>query len=115
MRRLFALALCLVPALAAAQPAPAPPSPAEQQQLQALSAALGQCHQAIARRDAHGALSPTQIADRAMAACAPREAPIRALIARRIGAPHAAQVMTNQRQHWREAIGRMVVQLRGVH
>jgi len=91
------------------------PSEAERQRLAALSSRLGQCHHRIVLRDARTRLAAAQIADRALAACASREAPIRAELTRQIGAPRTAQLMQAQRAHWRQAIAQMVAQARAGH
>ena len=111
IRRLAAFSLLLLAAAGQAQQ----PTQAERQRLAALSSRLGQCHHGIVLRDARTRLTAAQIADRAIAACAAREAPIRAELVRQIGPQRAQGVMQAQRAHWREAIGRMVAQARGGH
>ena len=87
-------------------------SPAERARLQRLGAALALCHGGIVRRDARTRLASAQIVERALAACAGREAPIRAALAQHLGAQRAAQAMQAQRQHWRAGIAQMVAQAR---
>jgi hypothetical protein len=111
IRRLAALSLLLLATAAGAQQG----SQAERDRLATLSSALGQCHHGIVLRDARARFTPAQIADRAIAACARREAPIRAELVRQIGPQRAQGVMQAQRAHWRQAIGQMVVQARGGH
>ena len=109
IRSATVLAILLAASAASAQTV----SPAERQRLAGLGAALGQCHHGVVAREARTRLSPAQIADHAMAACAPREAPIRAALLRQIGPQRTAAVMQTQRAHWRQAIGRMVAMARG--
>jgi hypothetical protein len=111
IRRLAALSLLLLATAALAQQA----SPAERQRLAALGSALGRCHHGIVLRDAPTRLTVAQIADRAIAACASREAPIRAELVRQIGPQRASGVMQAQRAHWRQAIAQMVAQARAGH
>ena len=111
IRRTAALSLLLLAAAAPAQPA----SQAERDRLALLSSRLGQCHHGIVLRDARSRFTPAQIADRAIAACARREAPIRAELVRQIGPQRTQAVLQAQRAHWREAIARMVAQARGGH
>ena len=110
-RRFAVLSLLLLAAAGQAQQ----PTQAEQQRLAALSSRLGQCHHGIVLRDARGRFTAAQIADRALAACAAREAPIRAELVRQIGPQRTQALMQAQRAHWREAIGRMVAQARARH
>ena len=112
IRRLAALSLLL---LATAAPAQQQVTPAERSRLATLGSALGRCHHGIVLRDAPTRFTAAQIADRAMAACASREAPIRAELVRQIGPQRTAGVMQAQRVHWRQAIGQMVAQARGSH
>jgi len=112
IRRLAALSLLLV---ATAAPAQQQINPAERNRLATLGSALGRCHHGIVLRDARARFTAAQIADRALAACASREAPIRAELVRQIGTQRAQVVMQGQRAHWRESIGRMVAQARGGH
>ena len=109
--RLAALSLLLLAATAPAQQV----TPAERNRLATLGSALGRCHHGIALRDAPTRFTAAQIADRAIAACARREAPIRAELVRQIGPQRAQGVMQAQRAHWRQAIGQMVAQARGAH
>ena len=111
IRRLAALSLLLLATAAGAQQV----SQAERDRLATLGSALGQCHHGIVLRDARTRFTAAQIADRAIAACARREAPIRAELVRQIGPQRAQGVMQAQRAHWRQAIGQMVVQARGGH
>jgi len=111
IRRLAALSLLLLATAASAQQV----SQAERDRLAAMSSRLGQCHHGIVLRDARTRLTPAQIADRALAACAGREAPIRAELVRQIGPQRTAAVMQAQRAHWRQAIAQMVAQARGGH
>ena len=111
-RRLTALSLLL---LATAAQAQHQVTPAERNRLATLGAALGRCHHGIVLRDARTRFTPEQIANRALAACASREAPIRAELVRQIGPQRAAGVLQGQRAHWRQAIGQMVAQARGGH
>ena len=112
IRRLAALSLLL---LATAAPAQQQVNPAERARLAVLGSALGRCHHDIVIRDAGTRFTAAQIADRALAACAAREAPIRTELVRQIGPQRAAGVMQAQRAHWRQAIGQMVAQARGGH
>lgn len=107
IRRLACLALLLLATSAQAQP-----SAAEQARLRRLGANLATCHGGIVRRDAPTRATTAQIVDRALAACANREAPIRAALARNMGAARAAQAMQAQRAHWRQGIAQMVAQAR---
>ncbi len=109
IRPATALALLLAASAVSAQPV----TQADRQQLAMLGAALGQCHHAAVAREARTRLTAAQIADHAMAGCAAREAPIRAALTRQIGPQRTAAVMQTQRQHWRQAIGRMVAMARG--
>jgi hypothetical protein len=109
--RLAALSLLLLATAAQAQQ----PTPAQRNRLAALGSALGRCHHGIVLRDAPGRFTAAQIADRAIAGCAAREAPIRAELVRQIGPQRAQGVMQAQRAHWRQAIGQMVAQARGAH
>jgi hypothetical protein len=111
VRRLIAFSLLLLATAAPAQQA----SPAERNRLAALGSALGRCHHGIVLRDARARFTAAQIADRAIAACARREAPIRAELVRQIGPQRTQGVMQAQRAHWRQAIGQMVAQARGGH
>jgi len=110
IRRLTALSLLL---LATAAPAQQQVTAAERNRLSTLGAALGRCHHGIVLRDARTRFTAAQIADRAIAACAAREAPIRAELLRQIGPQRTQGVMQAQRAHWRQAIGQMVAQARG--
>ncbi|MEA3029199.1 MAG: hypothetical protein QOG13_524 [Sphingomonadales bacterium] len=114
IRTLAALSLLFAATAAAAQrAAPAPRvSPQQQQRLAALGAELGRCHRAAAVRLARSRLTPPQIADRAMAECAPREAAIRQALGRAIGAGRAQNVLQAQRGHWRRTIVTIVQQSR---
>jgi hypothetical protein len=107
IRRLACLSLLLLATAAQAQP-PA----AERARLQRLGAALAQCHGGIVRRDAPTRATTAQIVDRALTACANREAPIRAALMRHMGAARAAQAMQAQRAHWRTGIAQMVAAAR---
>ena len=108
IRPLIALAVLIAATPAVAQRV----SPAVQQRLAALGAQLGQCHRSAAVRMARTRLSADQVADRALAACAPREAPIRAALVGNIGQARAQRVLGLQRQHWRQAIRNIVQQTR---
>jgi hypothetical protein len=112
IRRSIALSLLL---LATAAQAQQQVTQAERDRLAALGSALGRCHHGIVLRDAPTRFTAAQIADRAIAACASREAPIRAELVRQIGAQRTAGVMQAQHAHWRQAIAQMVAQARGVH
>jgi hypothetical protein len=112
IRRLAALSLLLLATAASAQQ---PVTAAERNRLAALGAALGRCHHGIVLRDARTRFTAAQIADRAIAGCAGREAPIRAELVRQIGPQRATGVMQAQRAHWRQAIAQMVAQARGGH
>ena len=111
IRRFAALSLLLIATAATAQQV----TQAERDRLAALSSRLGQCHHGIVLRDARTRLTAAQIADRALAGCAAREAPIRAELVRQIGPQRTQAVMQTQRAHWRQAIGQMVAQARGGH
>jgi hypothetical protein len=111
IRRLTLFSILLIAAPALAQQV----TPAERSRLAALGAALGRCHHGIVARDAGTRFTAAQIADRAMAACASREAPIRAELVHQIGPQRTQNVMQAQRAHWRQAIGQMVAQARGGH
>ena len=110
IRRFAILSLLLLATAAPAQPPPA----AERARLQRLGAALALCHGSIVRRDARARLTSAQIVDRALAACARREAPIRAALVSHLGPQRAAQAMQAQRRHWRAGIAQMVAQARSV-
>jgi hypothetical protein len=86
-------------------------TPAQRAHVQALGRALATCHGQQAQRLAHLALSIPQVTDRVLAACASREAPIRAEVTRVYG-PNAPRAIAAQRAHYREAIGQMVAALR---
>lgn len=107
------LALLSLLLLASAAPAQQQVTPAERARLQRLGAALATCHGGIVRRDAPTRATSAQIVNRALAACANREAPIRAALVRHMGAARAAQAMQAQRAHWRQGIASMVAQARG--
>jgi len=109
IRRLAALSLLLLATAAQAQQ----PTAAQRSRLANLGAALGRCHHGMVLRDARTRLTVAQIADRAIAGCAAREAPIRAELVRQIGPQRSQAVMQQQRAHWRQAIARMVAQARG--
>ena len=111
MIRRLALSLLLLAAAAQAQQ----PTVEQRNRLTTLSASLGRGRQRIVLRDARTRFTAAQIADRAIAACAAREAPIRAELVRQIGPQRAQGVMQAQRAHWRQAIGQMVAQARGGH
>jgi hypothetical protein len=111
IRRPFALSLLLLATSAQAQQV----TPAERNRLAIMGSALGRCHHGIVLRDAGTRFTAAQIADRAMAVCANREAPIRAELIHQIGPQRAQGVMQAQRLHWRQAIGQMVMQARGAH
>ena len=111
IRRLAALSLLLLATAAQAQQV----SQAERQRLAAMSSRLGQCHHGIVVRDARTRFTAAQIADRAIAGCSAREAPIRAELVRQIGPQRTAAVMQAQRAHWRQAIAQMVAQARAGH
>ena len=111
IRRLAALSLLLAATAAPAQQI----NPAERNRLATLGSALGRCHHGIVLRDARTRFTAAQIADRAIAACASREAPIRAELVRQIGPQRAQVVMQGQRAHWRQSIGQMVSQTRAGH
>jgi hypothetical protein len=113
IRSLTALSLILSAAAASAQPVQV--TQAERERLAGLGAALGRCHHEIVARAAPTHLTTAQIADRALAGCAAREAPIRAELVRQIGPQRAQGVMQVQRAHWRQAIAQMVAQARGGH
>lgn len=110
MSRFALLALLAVPAALAAQPPQV--SQADRQRVAALSAALAQCHHGVVLRDARTRLTAPQIVDRAIAACLPREAPIRAALVRQLGPERTAALMQAQRAHARQAILQMVAQAR---
>lgn len=107
-RSFVTLSLLLIATAAPAQRV----SPALQQRLAVLGARLGQCHRGEAVRLARTRLTADQVADRALAACAPREAPIRAALVGNIGQARAQRVLGLQRQHWRQAIRNIVQQAR---
>jgi hypothetical protein len=108
IRSLLALALLLAASAAPAQRV----SPAQQQRLAALGAELGRCHRGAAVRLARGRLTAPQIADRALAECAAREATIRQALTRAVGAGRAQAVLQAQRPHWRRTIITIVQQSR---
>lgn len=103
--------LSLLLAATAAQAQPPQLTPAQRAHVQALGRALATCHGQQAQRLAHLALSIPQVTDRVLAACAAREAPIRAEVTRIYG-PNAPRAIAAQRAHYREAIGQMVAQVR---
>jgi hypothetical protein len=109
MIRTFASLFLLLAATAAPAQRVAPD---ERARLQRLGADLALCHGGIVRRDAPTRLSPAQIADRALAACAGRETAIRAALARHLGPQRAQAAMQGQRQHWRQGIAQMVAAAR---
>jgi hypothetical protein len=102
-------ALCI---LFSAATAPAQRVSPQQQRLAALGAELGLCHRAAAVRLARTRLTPAQIADRALARCAGREAPIRQTLNRLVGAERAQVALQGQRRHWRATIVTIVQQAR---
>ena len=108
IRPLIALAVLIAATPAIAQRV----SPAVQQRLAELGAQLGQCHRGAAVRMARTRLNADQVADRALAACAPREAPIRQTLARAVGAGRAQSTLMAQRRHWRQTIVTIVQQAR---
>jgi hypothetical protein len=108
IRSLATLSLLLAATAAPAQRV----SPQLQQRLAAMGAELGRCHRGVAVRLARGRLTPAQIADRALAECAGREAAIRQALARAIGGPRAQAVLEAQRVHWRRTVVTIVEQSR---
>ena len=107
----LSVALALSFAVPAAGQAPQL-TPAQRQHVAALGQALATCHGQTAQRLARTAASPAQITDRVLAACASREAPIRAEVVRFYGAQNAPRVIAAQRAHYRQAIGQMIAQAR---
>jgi hypothetical protein len=109
-RTLMAGLAILLAVPAAAQPPQI--SPAQRAHLLALGAALGQCHRAGAARLARTRLTPAQIADRVIAACAGREVPMRSQLVHDLGPQRAEAALTGQRPHWRQTIARIVTEQR---
>lgn len=108
IRRLALLSLLLLATAAPAQRV----APAERVRLQRLGADLARCHGAVVRRDAPTRLAAARIADRALAACAGREAAIRVALVRHLGPQRAQAALQAQRDHWRQGIARMVAAAR---
>lgn len=108
IRRFIALTLLTA---TAAQAQPPQLTPAQRAHVAALGRALATCHGQQAQRLAHLALGIPRVTDRVLAACAAREAPIRAEVTRIYG-PNAPRAIAAQHQHYREAIGRMVAAIR---
>lgn len=109
MRRLYFLAAAIAATAAPAQPPRL--TAAQRAHVQALGQALARCHGQQAQRLAHLALGIPQVTDRVLAACAAREAPIRAEVVRFYG-PNAPRAIAAQRAHYREVIGQMVAEAR---
>jgi hypothetical protein len=97
--------------IAAAPPAPAPraePTAAQRAQFQALTEKLGACHRARAVAGAATKASADQIVKAAIGACETRVTPIRAALAKLVGAEQAERMLLAQRSHWQDAIRRIV-------
>jgi hypothetical protein len=102
-------------AVLAATPALAQPAQltqAQRQHVAALGQALATCHRQTVQRLARAGTA-AQVTDRVLAACASREAPIRAEVVRFYGAQNAPRVIAAQRAHYRQAIGQLIAQARG--
>jgi len=78
----------------------------------ALGQELGRCHRRATLPYVRTELTVDQIIDRALAACAAREGPIRNALTRHLGRARAQEVLRGQRRHWRDMIGRVVLEER---
>jgi hypothetical protein len=110
IRTLAFLPLMLAAGAALAQPPQL--TQAQRAHVAALGQALARCHGLNAQRLARTPMAAAQIVDRTLAACAAREAPIRAEVVRFYGAANAPRVIAAQRAHYRQVIGQMVAQAR---
>jgi hypothetical protein len=105
-------ALCLLFAATAALAQPPRLTERQRQHVAALGQALAQCHGRAVLRFARTPMGVAQIVERALAACAAREAPIRAEVGRIYGPANAPRVLAAQRQHYRQGIAQMVARAR---
>jgi hypothetical protein len=110
MTRLAALSLLLVTGAALAQQPRL--TERQRQHVAALGQALAQCHGRAVIRDARTPMSAARIVERALAACAAREAPIRTEVTRIYGPANAPRVLAAQREHYRQGIAQMVARAR---
>ena len=110
IRTFIALSLLLAATAAPAQPPRL--TERQRQHVAALGQALAQCHGRAVLRYARTPTSAARIVDRALAACAAREAPIRAEVGRIYGPANAPRLLTAQRQHYRQGIAQMVARER---
>jgi hypothetical protein len=108
--RLLVLAALLLGAPALAQPPQL--TQAQRAHVAALGQALARCHGQNVQRFARTPLSVAQITARVLAACAAREAPIRAEVTRIYGPQNGPRAIAAQHAHYREMIGQMVAQAR---
>lgn len=111
IRRPVLLPLLIATAATAQQPQL---TPAQRAHVAALGQALVRCHGQNVVRLAHAPLSVAQVTERVLAACAAREAPIRAEVARFYG-PSAPRALAAQHQHYREVIAQLVARTRAAH
>jgi hypothetical protein len=107
--------LGLVAAAAAGSAQPPQLSPAQRAHVVALGQALAQCHGHFVQRLAVSAMNVAQVTDRVLAACAAREAPIRAEVVRIYGSQNAPRVVAAQHAHYRQGISQMITQVRAHH
>jgi hypothetical protein len=108
--RLPFLALLLAAAPALAQPPQL--TQAQRAHVAALGQALARCHGQNVQHLVRTPLSVAQITTRVLAACAAREAPIRAEVTRIYGPQNGPRAIAAQHAHYREMIGQMVAQAR---
>jgi hypothetical protein len=106
IRPFIAFSLLVTAAAALAQPPRL--TERQRQHVAALGQALAQCHGRAVLRYARTPMSVAQIVERALAACAAREAPIRAEVGRIYGPQNAPRVLAAQHQHYRQGIAQMV-------
>jgi len=90
-------------------------SQAQRDEIRSLGGELGNCHRNIALRYAHAGLTVDQIIDRALAACVQRERSIRTVATRYLGRVRAQEMLRSQQLHWRDMIGRIVLEERARH
>lgn len=105
--------LCLLLAATATFAQPPRLTQRQREHVAALGQALARCHGRAVLHYARTPMSAARIVDRALAACAAREAPIRAEVGRIYGPANAPRVLGAQRQHYRQGIAQMVARARG--